>query len=252
MIVGVEPLSCSFYADILPESGETSLNEIRRVKMNFQKLMQDIISNDDFRKELLADTKGTLAKANIDLQPGMEYRTYENGPDTFYGVMPLPTDKESFAILEKLNPTFAKVYQKAWADPDFKAELMENPKMAFKDITGIVPPSALNVIILENTDKVTNFVLPYTPPADAELSDSDLEMVAGGKGASSDNDAACNSLAGSLGSLACAGAAAGGALAGFSFGPQVTVTGVLAIGCGIVAGAAALGAIGSGVASAIA
>jgi len=72
---------------------------------------------------------------------------------------------------------FAKIIAKAWRDPAFKAELIANPAAALK-AEGIDVPAGMTVTVLENTDKQFHLVLPPAPSG--ELSEDDLEAVAGG------------------------------------------------------------------------
>ena len=75
------------------------------------------------------------------------------------------------------NSEFAKIIAKAWRDPAFKAELIANPAAALK-AEGIDVPAGMAVTVLENTDKQFHLVLPPVPSD--ELSEDDLEAVAGG------------------------------------------------------------------------
>ena len=72
---------------------------------------------------------------------------------------------------------FGKIIAKAWRDPAFKAELIANPAAALK-AEGIDVPAGMAVTVLENTDKQFHLVLPPVPSD--ELSEDDLEAVAGG------------------------------------------------------------------------
>ena len=72
---------------------------------------------------------------------------------------------------------FAKIIAKAWRDPAFKAELIANPAAALK-AEGIDVPAGMAVTVVENTDKLFHLVLPPVPSD--ELSEDDLEAVAGG------------------------------------------------------------------------
>ncbi len=75
--------------------------------------------------------------------------------------------------------TFGKIIAKAWRDPAFKAELIANPAAALK-AEGIDMPAGMAVTVLDNTDKQFHLVLPPKPTG--ELSENDLETVAGGRG----------------------------------------------------------------------
>ena len=72
-----------------------------------------------------------------------------------------------------------KILAKCWADASFKQKLLGNPTAILK-AEGVEVPAGYTVRVLENTDNVVNYVLPPNP--NAELSDSELEAVAGGKG----------------------------------------------------------------------
>ena len=76
------------------------------------------------------------------------------------------------------EPEFGKIIAKAWRDPAFKAELIANPAAALK-AEGIDVPAGMTVTVVENTDKQFHLVLP-PPRSTDELSEDDLETVAGG------------------------------------------------------------------------
>jgi len=70
------------------------------------------------------------------------------------------------------------ILAKCWADASFKKKLLANPTEVLK-AEGVEIPADYTVRVLENTDKIVNYVLPPNP--NAELSDAELESVAGGK-----------------------------------------------------------------------
>ena len=78
------------------------------------------------------------------------------------------------AITSQINAIVAK----CWADESFKQKLLADSATALKE-EGIEIPAGYTVNVLENSSKVINFVLPPNP--NAELSDAELESVAGGK-----------------------------------------------------------------------
>jgi len=79
---------------------------------------------------------------------------------------------------EVQNEPINNILAKCWADANFKQQLLADPAAALK-AEGIEIPAGYTVRVLENTDKVLNYVLPPNP--NAELSDAELESVAGGK-----------------------------------------------------------------------
>ncbi len=74
----------------------------------------------------------------------------------------------------------AQVIARAWSDPDFKARLLNDPRAALVGY-GVDLPAGLNLKIVENTTDTIHIVLPATPSQAGDLSDEDLQNLAGGK-----------------------------------------------------------------------
>jgi hypothetical protein len=76
--------------------------------------------------------------------------------------------------------------QKAWKSPEFKQQLVENPKKAIEEnaFDGFFLTEKFNFVVEDQTDN--NFIyfnLPAEPNLEnLELTEDDLEMVAGGSG----------------------------------------------------------------------
>ncbi len=68
---------------------------------------------------------------------------------------------------------------KADEDAAFRAQLLENPKAAIKDATGLSIPDGINIRVLE--DNATDFHL-VLPPEGRNLSDREIGGVTGGTG----------------------------------------------------------------------
>ncbi|HYH82604.1 MAG TPA: NHLP leader peptide family RiPP precursor [Longimicrobium sp.] len=64
-------------------------------------------------------------------------------------------------------------------DPAFRQQLLTDPRAAVSEFTGREVSESVNVVFIENQADAT-FVLPPAVAADAELSESELEAVAGG------------------------------------------------------------------------
>jgi hypothetical protein len=68
----------------------------------------------------------------------------------------------------------------AMKDDSFRSELVANPNGTFEKYSGQALPEGVKIQVHENSSNVTHFVLP--PKLDqGELSDDDLEKVAGGE-----------------------------------------------------------------------
>ena len=78
---------------------------------------------------------------------------------------------------EEFQKAYGKVVAKAWADPDFKAKLLADPKTVLKE-NGLEFPEDVELRVVENTDKLVHLILPPEPTG--QLSEEELEKVAGG------------------------------------------------------------------------
>jgi len=75
-----------------------------------------------------------------------------------------------------------KIAKRAWEDPAFEAEFMADPKATFEKYTGRPLPEEVKIFAHYNSPSEIHFVLPRrTESIGDELSDEDLERVAGGE-----------------------------------------------------------------------
>lgn len=74
----------------------------------------------------------------------------------------------------------ASIIAKALADPEYLAALRADPRRALGEELGIDLPAFVDVTVLEDSLTHVHLVLPAAPVD--QLSDSDLELVAGGVG----------------------------------------------------------------------
>jgi hypothetical protein len=74
-----------------------------------------------------------------------------------------------------------KIIARAWTDDEFRQKFVADPKGQFEAHLGTKLPEALQMTAHEETEHSLHFVIPMKPEADlSELSDEDLEKVAGG------------------------------------------------------------------------
>ena len=73
---------------------------------------------------------------------------------------------------------------KAMKDEAFRKNLLENPKAAIEEETGIKLPEAINLKVLEENPSTFYLILPLkiNPENEDELTEAELEMVSGGYG----------------------------------------------------------------------
>jgi hypothetical protein len=80
------------------------------------------------------------------------------------------------------NELEAKIIARAWQDEAFKQELLSNPKAVFSQEIGHSIPDEVEIRVIEENPTTLYMVLPMKPvaAADSELSEEQLEAVAGG------------------------------------------------------------------------
>lgn len=70
---------------------------------------------------------------------------------------------------EQQQRTWAKIVAQAWADADFKARLMANPRAVLQE-AGVEVPAGMELRVVENAANTVHFVLP-PPPAPSSPED---------------------------------------------------------------------------------
>jgi hypothetical protein len=70
--------------------------------------------------------------------------------------------------------------EKCWKDPEFKKQILADPKGMLERHVGKKLPADLKVFIHEENAEALHFSLPPVPTNMTELSDQDLDKVAGG------------------------------------------------------------------------
>lgn len=89
---------------------------------------------------------------------------------------------------DEYNEALYEIYLECWEDPDFKARFLSDPASVLQEWE-IDIPKGVTIKAVEETQPNT-ITLHLPPEPDEELSDEDLEKVAGGKG--DDNDTEVN------------------------------------------------------------
>ena len=73
-----------------------------------------------------------------------------------------------------------QLIEKCWKDPGFKKRVLSDPKGMLEQHTGQKLPAGLKIVIHEEDANTLHFTIPQAPTNLNELSDEELEKVAGG------------------------------------------------------------------------
>ncbi len=84
------------------------------------------------------------------------------------------------------------IIERATRDASFRQQLVSNPRAALESELGMTLPAGVQVQVLEESPSAYYLVLPQAESAGAELSDADLDAVAGGSGNSWNADTCWN------------------------------------------------------------
>ncbi len=133
-----------------------------------------------FKKRLLRDPRPALASLGIVPPEGVFIRVIADRPESCCLVLP-PPPPPGVSVAEQLNNVpggvpraaillsgFGRIIQTAWADPAFKARLIENPDAAFRALD-IVPPPGIAFTVVEDGADTNTLVLPPPPPKEIEF-----------------------------------------------------------------------------------
>jgi len=84
---------------------------------------------------------------------------------------------------EKIKEVYEAAMRAAMTDEEFRKELLADPKVVIEKLTGAVLPEGFKLKVLEE-DPECDMTILLPPLLDDELSEEDMDQVAGGKVAS--------------------------------------------------------------------
>ena len=142
--------------------------------------------DEGFKRRLVTDPRAVLREFGIAVPDGQTVRVVENTDETVYVALPTkPAGALSDGQLARVGGegqgATRKVGQlllKVWQDPTFKRRLVADPRAVLQE-EGLPVPEGKAVRVVEDTAETTHLVLPRKP-AEGELTDEQLDQVAGG------------------------------------------------------------------------
>lgn len=170
-----------------------------------QEVITRVWSDESLKTKLLNNPKSILAEYGLEFPDSVEVQVHENTHSLMNYVVPQASEIPQGLDLEEIEPMAGKVMKLALADEAFKTKLLSDPKSAIAEAMGLMLPESLEIRVYEDTPTVKHLVLPVNP-FNSELSDADLELVAGGKLSPEQNKAICDGV-GAGSAIGCAAAA---------------------------------------------
>lgn len=142
-----------------------------------------------FRRSLLSNPKATIEQEfGFQFSEDVTVQVLEALPNVLYIRLPEKPDEADSTPLEELvvslteweGAAMAQLIAKAWKDDRFKQALLSNPNAVLSQEFGTLMPDRLCVQVLPENPHSFVLVLPVKPDAAIELSDEELETIAGG------------------------------------------------------------------------
>lgn len=127
-------------------------------------------TNSSFRDQLVANPSTVLRDRGCELPEGKKVECIDAQPGEIHVRLGV----------KAASPQVQALVDRATADAAFRQQLLANPKSAFEGAMGQTLPAGVSIIVHQPDPQCVRLLLPPLRSEDAELSNAELETVAGG------------------------------------------------------------------------
>jgi hypothetical protein len=134
--------------------------------MQLTQVMAKAVHEPEFRSRFMKNPKVILNELEIPIPPEQNVTVLESREGEIFFVLPILTEEEVQQLRNSLNTVHpqrsvrSRILLKAREDPDYKTQLMQEPKAMLK-AEGLPIPDASTVTLLENSPDQLYIVLPH-------------------------------------------------------------------------------------------
>jgi hypothetical protein len=144
--------------------------------MVISKVIAQAMIDSEFRRDLKARPVQVLSEQGLTLPPGREIKVVEDSDKVVHLTIPDHLDGQKQSLM--MDDPVGRLILKAAADQNFRQQLLQQPRQTLMAQGWQVKPD-LEYKVLQDTGHLNHLVIPQ-PPAESELSDEELDSVAGG------------------------------------------------------------------------
>jgi hypothetical protein len=143
-------------------------------------LIMKASTDKELKAQLLKDGAAVFSENGISIPKGITLKILEDTSTLYHFIIPPAPDNSpsNAGTGNTASHGPEQLLFRAWNDKSFKKALISDTMQILKE-NGIGTPEGVTIKALEDTSKVTHLVIPMARIG--ELSDADLEKVAGGK-----------------------------------------------------------------------
>lgn len=145
----------------------------------YEELSQRIQTSVEFKQSFMNSPQKILAEFGIVVPNSVAIRVHEDTATIKNLVIPIESALEDETTAS--NPLWRKAIARAFAEQNFKTQLINNPKQALTELTGESLPENWKIFVHENSPTLRHLVI-FVDSASEELNEAELEAIAGGIG----------------------------------------------------------------------